>query len=96
MLEGLDLGQSGIRLGGELLDGFVAVLDLSDLALELVQPLTPGLSLAEQRKKSAMILALLQGLPLLLGKGVRVKFPIGDLHRTLKDEILATLRIAKR
>ncbi len=60
--------------------------------LSLVQPLTPGLTQAEQRKKAAMILALLQGLPLIIGKGVRINFPIGDLQKSLRDEILAIVR----
>ncbi|MCC6945718.1 MAG: TetR/AcrR family transcriptional regulator [Thermomicrobiales bacterium] len=61
--------------------------------LRLVKPLTPRLTVPEQRKKAAMILALLQGLPLILGKGVRLDFPLGDLQHTLRDEVLAVVRV---
>lgn len=64
--------------------------------LRLVKPLTPHLTLGEQRKKAAMILALLQGLPLIFGKGVRIDFPIGNLQETLRDEVLAVVRQASR
>jgi AcrR family transcriptional regulator len=63
-----------------------------EFILQLVQPLTPHLTTSEQREKAAMILALLQGLPLLIGKGVRLKFSIGDLTGKLKDELLESLR----
>lgn len=64
-----------------------------DFVLKLVQPLTPDLSLAEQRKKAAMILALLQGAPLVIG--TPASFPIGNLQKTLKDELLAIVRIVR-
>jgi AcrR family transcriptional regulator len=65
-----------------------------EFVLQLVQPLTPQLTLAEQRKKAAMILALLQGLSLLVGKGVRSGFRIGNLTSTLREDLLEILRVA--
>ena len=46
-----------------------------EFILKLVQPLTPDLPLAQQRQKAAVILALLQGVPLIVGKGVISTFP---------------------
>ena len=63
-----------------------------DFILELVQPLAPDLSLSEQRKKAAMILALLQGLPLIVGKGVDIQFPVGNLEKRLNMELLEFIR----
>ena len=40
----------------------------------LVKPLTPELTRAERRNKSAIILAVLQGSPLVNRKGVSIKF----------------------
>jgi hypothetical protein len=66
-----------------------------EFILKLVQPLTPDLTLAEQRQKAAMILALLQGVPLIMGKGVRINFPIGDLQERLKEEIFRIVRVIR-
>ena len=63
-----------------------------DFILQLVQPLAPDLSLSEQRKKAAMILALLQGFPLIVGKGVDIQFPVGNLEKRLNMELLEFIR----
>jgi len=63
-----------------------------DFILNLVQPLAPKISLSEQRKKAAMILALLQGFPLVAGKGVDIQFPVGNLERELRKELLNFVR----
>lgn len=66
-----------------------------DFILKLVQPLTPDLTPAQQRKKAAMILALLQGAPLIVGRGVHASFAAGDLQRSLRDELLAIVQTVR-
>jgi len=66
-----------------------------EFIVQLVQPLTPQLTLAEQRKKAAIILALLQGLSLLVGRNVRSRFRIGTVTTTLHEELLEILLAAE-
>lgn len=64
-----------------------------DFILKLVKPLAPDLPLQEQRKKAAMILALLQGFPLIVGEGVDIQFPTGNLEKRLSEELLDFVRV---
>ena len=57
----------------------------------LVKPLTPGLSTREQRCKSALILAMLQGTPLVHSKGVEKKFKMKNIAAKVRHEALAIL-----
>jgi hypothetical protein len=66
-----------------------------DFILKLVQPLAPDLPLREQRDKAAMVLALLQGFPLLVGAGVNIEFPIGNLEKRLNAELLEFIRTVR-
>ena len=66
-----------------------------EFILKLVQPLTPDLPLAQQRQKAAVILALLQGVPLILGKGVNINFSTGNLQGRLREEILQIVRVVR-
>jgi AcrR family transcriptional regulator len=67
-----------------------------DFIFKLVAPLTPELSEAEQRTKAALILALLQGLPLIIGDGVNIGSQLVDLEREIFDEAMAILNVAER
>lgn len=64
-----------------------------DFILKLVQPLAPNRPLQEQRKKAAMILALLQGFPLIVGEDVDIRFPVGNLEKRLSEELLQFIRV---
>ena len=57
----------------------------------LVKPLTPGLSSREQRIKSALILAMLQGTPLIHSEGVNRKYQIKNIAVKVKQEVLNIL-----
>lgn len=62
-----------------------------DYIYTLVKPLTPGLSPKEQRGKSALILAMLQGTPLVHSPGVEKRYQIKDIAAKIKREALAIL-----
>ncbi len=53
----------------------------------LVKPLTPNLSSREQRIKSALILAMLQGTPLIHSEGVDRKYQIKNIAVKIKQEV---------
>ncbi len=57
----------------------------------LIKPLTPGLGAKEQRNKSALILAMLQGLPLIYSDGVAEKFQIKGHTEKIRQGVLALL-----
>ena len=57
----------------------------------LVKPLTPHLSSREQRIKSALILAMLQGTPLIHSDGVNKKYQIKNIAVKVKQEVLNIL-----
>ena len=66
-----------------------------DFIMKLVQPLAPDRPLQEQRKKAAMILALLQGFPLIVGKDVDIHFPVGNLEKRLSEVLLQFIRVVR-
>lgn len=63
-----------------------------DFIFNLIKPLTPNLSDKVRREKSAIILAMLQGTPLIHGKGVNKDIKMKDLEKRVKKEALAILK----
>ena len=63
-----------------------------DFIFTLVEPLTPNLSTKERKEKSAIILAMLQGIPLIHGKGVNKDLKMKDIEKRVKKEALAILK----
>ena len=63
-----------------------------DFIFTLIKPLTPNLSANERRGKAAIILAMLQGTPLIHGKGVNNGLKIKDIEECVKKEALAILK----
>lgn len=61
-----------------------------DFIYDLVKPLTPGLTTEQQRNKSAIILAILQGSPLINGQGVTRKYK-KNIRQRIHDEIMSIL-----
>jgi len=57
----------------------------------LVKPLTPDLSSRQQRIKAALILAMLQGTPLIHSEGVNKKYQIKNIAVKVKQEVLNIL-----
>ncbi len=55
---------------------------------ELIRQLAPQHSPAELRKKSALLLAMLQGVALTTGEGIALKFKVGSIKRSLRNEAL--------
>lgn len=62
-----------------------------DFICTLIKPLTPNIKAKERIGKSAVILAMLQGTPLIHGKGVNITLKMKDIEKRVKKEALAIL-----
>lgn len=63
-----------------------------DFIFDLIKPLTPNLSAKERSGKSAIILAMLQGTPLIHGKGINKTLKMKGIEKRVKKEALAILK----
>jgi AcrR family transcriptional regulator len=60
----------------------------SNFIYELIEPLTISQSDATRRKKAVILLAMLQGFPLIEGSDVNIEYDVGDLRELFRKEAL--------
>lgn len=60
----------------------------SKFIYELIEPLTINQSDATRRKKAVILLAMLQGFPLIEGSDVNIEYDVGDLRALFRKEAL--------
>ena len=60
----------------------------SNFIYELIEPLTINQSDATRRKKAVILLAMLQGFPLIEGSDVNIEYDVGDIRKLFRKEAL--------
>ena len=59
---------------------------------ELIKPLTGNLTITKRREKAALLLAMLQGIPLITGNDINIQFKTGKLEKDLNKIALDFIR----
>ena len=57
-----------------------------------IKPLTGNLTPAKRREKAALLLAMLQGIPLITGSDISIQFKTGKLEKDLNKIALDFIR----